>query len=163
MNDTPSSPVTVVVKVATPRLLVRFRAEDPNLFNSFKSLYRARFGVLTRWSRADNAWVLPVRERAPLAAWLSLYVAADDIAWVDDVGGWGRTTSYTSAASPLDQAYRTLFLLPSAPPEVVAAVHRALVKLHHPDVADVADGAHSAHSAMVTINQAITAIRGATR
>jgi hypothetical protein len=29
---------------------------------------------------------------------------------------------------------RVLYLLPGAPPEVVRAVHRTLVKLHHPDV-----------------------------
>ncbi len=29
---------------------------------------------------------------------------------------------------------RVLYLLPDAPPEVVRAVHRTLVKLHHPDV-----------------------------
>jgi len=152
------SDLTVVVRVATPRLLLRFRSSDPEVFSGFKSLYRARFGAVTRWSRADNAWVLPVRERAPLAAWLSLYVAADDIAWVDDVGGWGRASS-ASVADPLDEAYGVLFLRKGAPPEVVQAAHRALVKLHHPDIST---GEHSAHSAMVTINQAITAIRAAT-
>lgn len=159
MTASSHSDLTVVVRIATPRLLLRFRSSDPDSFDRFKALYRARFGAVTRWSRADHAWVLADRERAPLAAWLSLYVPGDAIAWIDldAASGWGRA-SYPSAASALDQAYRTLYLLPTAPPEVVQAAHRALVKLHHPDLAS---DEHSAHSAMVNINQAITAIRAA--
>jgi DnaJ-class molecular chaperone len=35
---------------------------------------------------------------------------------------------------PSDQEYAILHLLPSAPPELVAAAFRCLAKLHHPDV-----------------------------
>jgi hypothetical protein len=33
----------------------------------------------------------------------------------------------------IPDAYRTLCVLPTAPPQVIAAAHRALVRLHHPD------------------------------
>ena len=35
----------------------------------------------------------------------------------------------------IEAAFATLHLLPSAPPELVQAAHRTLVKIHHPDVA----------------------------
>jgi len=146
--------LTVVVRVATPRLLLRFRSSDPDSFDQFKALYRARFGPVTRWSRADGAWVLPVRERAPLAAWLSLYVAADDIAWVHDVGGWGRA-SYSSATDPASQAYATLCLTPEAPLPLVELVYRWHMKTGgHPDA-----GGH--HAQAVALNQAVALIRAA--
>jgi hypothetical protein len=33
----------------------------------------------------------------------------------------------------IPEGYKTLHLLPSAPPEVISAAHKALVRLHHPD------------------------------
>jgi len=156
VNGTSSSPVSVVVKVAAPRLLVRFRAEDRDVFLSFKALFRARFGVGTRWSRADSAWVLPVRERAPLAAWLSLYVPGDAIAWIDidDASGWGRA-SYPSATDPASQAaYAALCLTPDAPLPLVELAYRWHMKTSHPDA-----GGH--HAQAVALNQAVALIRAA--
>jgi len=150
------SDLTVVVRIANPRLLLRFRSTSPEEFDRFKALYRARFGAATRWSRADNAWVLPVRERAPLAAWLSLYVAADDIAWIDldAASGWGRA-SYPSATDPASQAYAALCLTPDAPLPLVELVYRWYMKNGgHPDA-----GGH--HAQAVALNRAVALIRAA--
>ncbi len=155
-----NSTLTVQVRDYPSRLLVTFSSEQEATFIAFKEIFRRRFSP--RWSRAERAWYVPTSERGVLRDWLTLHVGADDLVWIDDVDPRARGYGYTrpSATDPLSDAYRTLHLLPSAPPEVVQAAHRALVKMHHPDVSG---GEHSAHSAMVTINQAMTAIRAAAR
>ena len=152
-----NSTLTVQVRDYPSRLLVRFKSEQEATFIAFKEIFRLRFSP--RWSRADRAWFVPTSERGALRDWLTLHVGADDLVWIDDVDPRARGYGYTRPSpldDPLVSAYRTLHLLPTAPPEVVAAAHRALVKLHHPDVAG------GEHTAAVTINQAITAIRAAT-
>jgi len=152
-----SSSITVTVQDYPSRLLVRFKSEDRATFQAFKDIFRLRFAA--RWNRVDGAWFLPTSERGSLRDWLTLHVGADDVVWIDNVDPRARAYGYTRPSpldDPLSDAYRTLHLLPSAPPEVVQAAHRALVKLHHPDVAG------GEHTAAVTINQAITAIRAAT-
>ncbi len=151
-----NSTLTVQVRDYPSRLLVRFKSEDEATFLAFKSRFRQRFAP--RWSRADRAWFVPTSERAPLRDWLTLHVGADDLVWVDELDPRARAYGYTRPSpldDPLSDAYRTLHLLPSAPPEVVQAAHRALVKLHHPDVAG------GEHASAVLINNAMATIRAA--
>ena len=53
-----------------------------------------------------------------------------------------------------DDPWTTLHLLPTAPPELVAAAHRCLAKLHHPD-------AGGSTALMQRINHAVESIREA--
>jgi len=53
---------------------------------------------------------------------------------------------------PGDPDYRALHLLPSAPPELVAAAYRALARRHHPD-------AGGDHESMLRITAAFDALR----
>lgn len=57
-----------------------------------------------------------------------------------------------------DPHYATLHLLPSAPPCVIEAAYRALVKEHHPDRAPV-HKREQAHEAMVALNAAYERVR----
>jgi len=151
--------LSVVVRDDGARLLVSFKATRDE-FQRFLAAFRDRFLPLPRWSPQEHAWILPASERRPLLNWLAARVHPDALTWVDELAGRGRCYSPFPPDDPLVSAYTALHLLPTAPVEVVQAAHRALVKLHHPDLAS---DEHSAHSAMVTINQAITAIRAAAR
>lgn len=151
------STLTVQVRDYPSRLLVRFKSEDEATFLAFKDSFRRHFSP--RWSRADRAWYVPTSERGALRDWLTLHVGADDVVWIDNVDPRARGYGYTRPSpldDPLSDAYRTLHLLPSAPPEVVQAAHRALVKLHHPD-------AGGKHASAVLINNAVGIIRAAAR
>lgn len=147
--------LSVVVRDDGARLLVSFKATRDE-FQRFLAAFRDRFLPLPRWSPQEHAWILPASERRPLLNWLAARVHPDALTWVDELAGRGRCYSPFPPDDPLVSAYTVLHLLPSAPPEVVQAAHRALVKMHHPD-------AGGEHTATVSINQAITAIRAATR
>jgi hypothetical protein len=56
------------------------------------------------------------------------------------------------SAPAIPEHYATLHLLPGAPPEVVSAVHKALTRLHHPDL-----GGDTA--TMQAINAAVDKVR----
>jgi hypothetical protein len=57
-----------------------------------------------------------------------------------------------------DHQLAALHLLPSAPPELVAAAFRCLSKLHHPDKAPPGER-DQAHQQMIVINEAYDALR----
>lgn len=62
----------------------------------------------------------------------------------------------TKHSVALVQAYAALYLLPSAPHEIVRAAYRALAHVHHPD-------SGGDHSRMVEINRAYETIKGGGR
>ncbi len=57
-----------------------------------------------------------------------------------------------------DEAYQALHLLPSAPPCVIEAAYRALVREQHPDIKSAAER-DSAHEHMIALNRAIEVLR----
>lgn len=68
-------------------------------------------------------------------------------------GSWGFNPMGGLGPTPLEDAYRTLHLDPSATPEVVEAAWKALIRAHHPDLGgDVrrAQEINAAHDRILT-------------
>lgn len=66
---------------------------------------------------------------------------------------WDNPPERPSPQTQMERCYATLYLLPTAPLEVAMAVHRALSRIHHPDV-----GGDTRR--MQDINAAMDKIRG---
>lgn len=100
---------------------------------------------------------MPLYQHAVLRAWLNRTFEREAITWplptsdAQQERQERQDVPRRPQASPLAEAYATLFLLPTAPPEVVQAAQRALVKINHPD-------AGGTHEAAVAINRAIDII-----
>src|SRR5262249_35982848 len=102
------------------------------------------------------------RCRKRLHDWADEYFKACAQVWEDEADeeprarGSGRHDSHSAGAraggTAREEAYRVLHLLPSAPQDVVEAVHRVLIKAHHPDCG-------GNHEDAVRINLAIEEIR----
>jgi len=154
--------VRVEVRDDGAYLLVSWRVFGGDDFVRVKDSFRRQFPRSSgaEWLSADKCWVLPRWQRATLRSWLAYMFERDAWSWMGEEEPQEEQRQQqqrqdaprTEPTSPLTQAYATLHLLPTAPPEVVQAAHRALVKLHHPD-------AGGEHDAAVAINQAITTIR----
>jgi len=77
-----------------------------------------------RWDPEEKVWAISYIYEDQLFALCSTYFS--------DVVQYGEKRYIKAIAS--SPAYETLFLLPTAPKEVVVAVYRVLSKLYHPDV-----------------------------
>jgi hypothetical protein len=82
-----------------------------------------------RWDRATRQWI--VEERYWKAA---LYVLSE---WfgIDAIEVEGSFEEHPTVKVPksIADAFTTLELLPSAPPQLIQAAYRALSHIHHPD------------------------------
>ncbi len=76
-----------------------------------------------------------------------MYQAFGDVAIEDQ--------SPADRAPHAGDAYRVLHLRETAPPELIAAAHKCLARLHHPDKG-------GSHETMIAINRAAEALKGAT-
>lgn len=61
-----------------------------------------------------------------------------------------RVIKESASSTAIPEHYRTLYVLPDAPDEVVQAAYRALVRMHHPDVSNDPDST----ATMQRINEA---------
>jgi hypothetical protein len=103
---------------------------------------KATFHRRCRFDGTQRAWRI-YASVSEVRRWALGHFDAYEIAIEADYGGYEYQSSrhghqerqHQSARAPskLDAAYSTLYVLPTAPREVVLAAHRALVKLHHPD------------------------------
>lgn len=99
------------------------------------------------WDKDEKVWVVNYSYEKEL---ISLCEECfTDIAYYGD----RRYTKKVIQSSP---NYKTLFLLPSAPKEVVVAAYRVLSKLYHPDINHEPD----AEKRMKEVNVAFDAIMG---
>jgi hypothetical protein len=151
------------------RLHLRWWADDSMLWRQILESVKARFPSHhdRSYSAQTRTWSVPRSRYGRLAEWVDYWFDADDQQWDDEepggyrsgsrsyTGGRSSYGSYRQQASTcaVEAAFATLHLLPTAPPELVQAAHRALVKIHHPDVAG-GDG-----QTMVRINLALERIR----
>jgi len=101
------------------------------------------------WDNDDKVWVVNYSYEVELLALCSAYF--------DDVVQYGQKRySNTTVATTSPPEYETLFLLPTAPKEVVLAAYRVLSKLYHPDVSKLPD----ANEKMKKVNIAFDEIMG---
>jgi hypothetical protein len=151
------------------RLYVKWWIDDSALFRRVKEDFKDRFSrdVGRDYDDTTKTWSVPKAYYTRLCSWLDRWFDSDEQDWGEDEPagrGYGRTYSDTrssyerygkgqASTSAIEAAFATLHLLPSAPPELVQAAHRTLVKIHHPDVAG-GDGHR-----MVQINLALERIR----
>jgi hypothetical protein len=126
------------------RIRLRWFCDDTALWNEILKSFKQSFVTHAdrSYSGSTKTWSVPTRHREALARWVSRWFV-NDVHWESEP---------RDRAQSITDAYRTLHLLPTAPPEVVQAAHRVLVKLTHPD-------AGGTHEAAVAINRAIAIIR----
>jgi len=108
-----------------------------------------------RYDAHEREWVLPRRSIDRLQRWANAWASRQEWDALPRNGERRQSRSERAQDAPgasVVQAFATLHLLPSAPPEVVQAAHRALVKTNHPDVG-------GSHAVMVSLNKAVDAIR----
>ncbi len=85
------------------------------------------------FDRESREWVITILGFAYLEAWLSrVRLNRPDVEIVRDGKSYSRLAA-TATSDEVESAYRTLYLLPSAPEPVVIAAHKALLLLYHPD------------------------------
>jgi len=136
-------------------LYVSWRVFDRGGFEDVRESFKRRFPWSTgaEWSSIDKCWTLPTSRYDELALWVAATFQREAVSWPDGPHGQQQRQDAPRPAhtSPLSQAYAALHLLPSAPPEVVQAAHRVLVKRVHPD-------AGGTHEAAVALNTAVDLI-----
>ena len=98
-----------------------------------------------RFDAATKTWSLPLYCRARVRQWADRWFDADEREFSEDEpAGHSRSYSYSrtssgrygepqSTTTAVERAYAEMHLLPSAPPELVQAAHRVLLKQVHPD------------------------------
>ena len=110
------------------------------------------------WLASTKEWAIPAAYHRRVLAWAKEWfdtAEITDYSRVDEPRRESRREApQQRPASPLDQAYRALFLQPGAPPWAVTAVYRAAARELHPDVG-------GSHERMVAVNRAVEALRRA--
>ncbi len=116
-------------KRADGQIELRFRY-DAEFVNDLKATIPPPY---RRWNPDEKAWVVM---SAYLAELRELCEGYGRIVWetAPPPGGNGNGQATGAKSSdPRAEAFATLYLLPSAPIEVVKAAYRALALIHHPD------------------------------
>jgi hypothetical protein len=153
-------------------LLVRWQSEQ--YFHDILASFRAalpRHGDCT-YNGSLRGWTVSPYARGRLEQWLSWTFEPAAIAWEEGEpaghrygstyssgGAYGRYREPQTTTSVIEAAFATLHLLPSAPPEVAQAAHRAMLRLTHPD----SGGTHEQAVAVNLAWEAIQADRHAER
>jgi len=130
-------------------------AGDSDEWQAAKDDLRLSFNHSTglRYDAVEREWTIPRYSVDRLQRWVDAWASRQE--WNAEPRHGQRRSSGRAQDAPvasIADAYATLHLLPTAPPEVVQAAHRALVKTNHPD-------AGGTHEAAVAINAAIARIR----
>ncbi len=119
--------------------------------NDLKRAFNHRAGL--RYDPEEREWTLPRYSVERLQRWADAWTSQQEWDAPRRNGQQRRSERHQDApAAPLTEAYATLHLLPSAPPELVTAAYRALAQLHHPD-----RGGDT--GAMIVINRAVEILR----
>ena len=130
---------TIHIEKHDGEYIVKFQADNPDVFKllveTLKSFIRAD---LRRYSRGVRQWHVEGRAVASVYRWLNHArdVIHADIEWPDGTEFWDAPPpppKRPKAPKRRPDAFATLHLLPSAPPELIKAAYRTLAQLHHPD------------------------------
>jgi hypothetical protein len=111
-----------------------------------------------RLDAVERSWSVPLYCRARVRQWADRWFDVDEREFSEDQGygsrsysdsqsSYGRYGGRQSATTAVERAYAELHLLPTAPPEVAQAAHRAMLRLTHPD-------AGGTHEQVVKVNLA---------
>jgi hypothetical protein len=111
--------------------LIKIRSDDADAFHdAIQGLKDFVDPSARRWQPATKSWRILPAGQLYVIDWLA--VCRDqfgaDVIWGKEKRREGRT-----APKPEADPFAALYLLPSAPVEVVKAAYRALATMHHPD------------------------------
>ncbi len=109
------------------------------------------------WRPEDRAWWVASAHVNQVCGWFSEFFPGANFV---DAGPRRADRAHTPPPPPprRDDPHATLHLLPSAPPAVVQAAYRALVKTNHPDVLPAPER-ERAHAVMLAVNAAFEALQ----
>ena len=132
-----------------------WNTSDTDLWADAKTDLKRSFnhGSGLRYDGDEREWTLPRYAVERLQRWADAWASQQEWDAAPCNGQQRRSERHQDApAAPLTEAYATLHLLPSAPPELVTAAYRTLAQLHHPD-----RGGDT--GAMIVINRAVEILR----
>ncbi len=121
-----------------------------------KSPYKANFVAAIKekipqdyryWDKDEKVWKVSYTYEDELIGLCETYYS--------DIAKYGERRYNTAVIQP-SPTYQTLYLLPTAPKEVVLAAYRALSKLYHPDISKDSNATEK----MKRINTAFDEIMG---
>ena len=138
------------IRAAGTELLVGFKI-DGQEWDQVKGGLKSIPGA--HWSAPTREWAVPIVHRRRVLAWARAWFDQREISDSTEDGEARRERPQLRRPPAIDSAYAALHLRETAPPEVVAAAHHALVKLHHPDTG------HGDHRLMAAVNNAVDVIR----
>lgn len=129
---------------------LRIHSAEPDMFEAVISSLKINVPSRYRkWEPAGKCWWLRTEHIDLVEGILQRYGMNYDFA--DDCTGRNANHQKTSIMTR-QQAAAELFLLPTAPPDVITAVYRTLAKIHHPDHGGSTER-------MQKLNQAIEVLR----
>jgi hypothetical protein len=118
-------------------ITIKLQSDDPGAFKllieSLKSFVPPH---LRRYSPAVRQWHITRAATKSVYRWLQFAEerVSAEVEWSFDEGKkWDEWTPPPRAKQSSPDAYVTLHLLPSAPPELIKAAYRTLAILNHPD------------------------------
>jgi hypothetical protein len=112
---------------------IKVRSDDPDAFReAIESLKSCIAPSMRAWQPAVKSWHVADDAQDSMMAWFD-YCRNELGAEVSWVKAKRQERQTRAAPKPEADPFAALYLLPSAPVEVVKAVYRALATLHHPD------------------------------
>jgi DnaJ-domain-containing protein 1 len=120
---------TIYLSLTGDQVSVTLKSSDREAFAFLIEALKDRVPAYDRtYSPASKEWLIDASARADLEMWL------DDAREVCGASvEWQPTKHKRTHTRTAPDAFATLHLLPSAPPEVVRASYKALAMKHHPD------------------------------
>jgi DnaJ-domain-containing protein 1 len=120
---------TIYLSLTGDQVSVTLKSSDRDAFEFLIEALKDRVPAYDRtYSPASKEWLIDASARADLEMWL------DDAREVCGASvEWQPTKHERPRTRTAPDAFATLHLLPSAPPEVVRASYKALAMKHHPD------------------------------
>ncbi len=142
MAPSPASATCTVIRERTGVLRVRWAA-DPALWRDILADFKGSVGYLpgVTFDGEERTWVVPPAYADRLTRWMGRYFPPGSVVWegvypgggADRAGGQESHTRRPAQGPALGPAYRVLYLVEGAPPELVEAARRVLAKRYHPD------------------------------
>jgi hypothetical protein len=122
----------ILLSLTGDQVSVKLKSSDREAFVFLIESLKDRIPAYDRtYSPASKEWLIDASARDSLELWLddAREVCGASVEWQPTK----HKRTYTRTAPVAPDAFATLHLLPSAPPEVVRASYKALAQLVHPD------------------------------
>ena len=120
---------TILLSLTGDQVSVKLKSSDRDAFAFLIETLKDRVPAYDRtYSPASREWFIHASARDSLEMWL------DDAREVCGASvEWQPTKHKRTHTRTVPDAFATLYLLPSAPPELIRAAFKCLAQLHHPD------------------------------